>query len=62
MQRHFGSLKMYPTVMLTVGVDTRERIKSVGRELVDNVFFEVGTGRAAITLAPITLAHGDTAT
>lgn len=48
-QRHFGGLKkINPINRLTAGIEIWKRIKRLGYDPVDKVFFEVGTGRAPI--------------
>lgn len=48
-QRHFGGLRrINPVKSLTAGIETWKRIKKVGYDPSQKVFFEVGTGRMPI--------------
>jgi hypothetical protein len=48
-QRHFGGLRSIdPVSKLTAGIETCKRIKELGADPSERVFFEVGTGRVPL--------------
>jgi len=49
-QRRFGALRrLDPTSRLSAGIEIVKRIKDAGLDPAGKVFFEVGTGRVAVT-------------
>lgn len=49
LQRCFGDLRRQdPTELLRIGVEIWQRLRSIGVEPYDRVFFEVGTGRSLV--------------